>query len=216
MTRVKICGLSDTAHVLAAGEAGADFLGFVFAPSFRQISPERAAQLVEATHSLKQCPATVGVFVNKESSKVNRIGEQCHLDWVQLSGNENYQYCREIKHHIIKTIHIPAGKKAVEILNEVKTGYQAYNRKKFRCLLDSQISGAYGGTGKVFNWQLAREIAHMFPVIIAGGLTPENVGQLIMEIRPWGVDVSSGVETNGKKDTKKIKAFIEAVRKIDS
>ncbi len=212
MTRVKICGLSEIESALAAGEAGADFLGMVFASSRRQVSPEKARQLVEAVRSLENRPVVVGVFVNSTALEVNRIADYCQLDWVQLSGDENWQYCREIKSPIIKAIHIHKGQKTEDIITEIETGYQLRNKEELFCLLDTHDKAIYGGTGQVFNWQLAKEIVAMFPVMVAGGLTPANVGHLVGEVRPWGVDVASGVESDGQKDISKIRDFIWAVK----
>ena len=212
MTRVKICGIRDKTHALAAVEAGADFIGLVFAPSRRQVSPQKALPLVEVVRGLGSRPAVVGVFVNAPAQEVNHIAEYCQLDWVQLSGDETWQYCQELKKAIIKVIHVSSGQKTDEILADIETGYQLLPEKELVCLLDSRVGGAYGGTGQVFNWQLAREVSVRFPVMIAGGLTSANVGQLVREVQPWGVDVSTGVESNGLKDASKIRAFVKAVR----
>jgi phosphoribosylanthranilate isomerase len=212
MTRIKICGLSEIQHVLAAAEAGADFIGLVFAPSRRQVSTKKALQLVEAVCNLKPRPAVVGVFVNSAADEVNRIADYCHLDRVQLSGDEDWDYCQKIERPIIKTVHISNTQTAEQIVSEIATGYQLLPLQDCVCLLDSKVGDTYGGTGRAFNWQLAGKVSAKFPVLIAGGLTPNNVGQLVKETQPWGVDVSSGVETNGQKDTVKIKAFIQVAR----
>ena len=214
MTRVKICGLSEVEHALAAAKAGADFLGLVFAHSKRQVSAGRASQIVEAIHTLSPRPAVVGVFVNSPVDEVNRIADYCHLDWVQLSGDETWDYCSQIERPIIEAIHMSACTTTEEIAERMAAGHQLLLRQQLVCLLDSKAENRYGGTGQTFDWQLAKEISARFPVIIAGGLTPGNISQLVEKVHPWGVDVSSGVESNGRKDTTKILAFIEAVREV--
>jgi phosphoribosylanthranilate isomerase len=211
-TRIKICGIRDKAHALAAVEAGADFIGLIFAPSPRQVSPARAREIASAVKKSSDTTKVVGVFVNAPSSQVNELADFCALDWIQLSGDESWEYCQELKKTIIKVIHVSSGQKTDEILADIETGYQLLPEKELVCLLDSRVGGAYGGTGQVFNWQLAREVSVRFPVMIAGGLTVANVGQLVREVKPWGVDVSTGVESNGLKDASKIRAFVEAVR----
>jgi phosphoribosylanthranilate isomerase len=212
MTHIKICGLTEPAQAMMAVEAGADCLGMVLAPSRHQISPEGAMEIVKSVRRLKSSKEVVGVFVNATCGEVNRIADMCDLDWVQLSGDEPWEYCRDIERPIIKVIHISTNHTAYSILKEIETGHRLLSEHKFCGLLDTYVPNVFGGTGQSFDRKIAREISTVFPVFIAGGLTPDNVGHLVQEIRPWGVDVSSGVETNGTKDIQKIKDFIRAVR----
>ncbi len=214
MTRVKICGIAETIHALAAAEAGADFIGLVFAPSRRQVSLERAHEIALAVKDLKRPPLVVGVFVNTPASEVNWVAEHCGLDLVQLSGDEPWEYFRDIEHPFIKATRVLGEQDAGEIIAQISAGYKLLGRD-FICLLDTHVEGSYGGTGQTFDWGLARRVSATFPVIIAGGLSPQNVEQAVKLVRPFGVDVSSGVETGGAKDVSKIKAFIEAVRRAD-
>ena len=215
MTLVKICGIREKAHALAAIEAGADFIGLVFAPSKRLITPEQAGKIVGAAKNRSDAIDTVGVFVNMPAAEVNAIASACNLDWVQLSGDESWEYCRQIFKPVIKAIRIMQGQFAKQILADLARGAKILSSKKSLYLLDSEVEGRYGGTGTTFDWTLARQAAEKFPVIIAGGLTPQNVAEVIKMVTPWGVDVSSGVEADGVKDIAKIRAFIEAVRKAD-
>ncbi len=215
MTWIKICGISDIESAIAASQAGTDYLGMVFAPSRRQIPPEKALKIVDAVHQLDLHPQIVGVFVNKPVAEVNQIANYCKLDWVQLSGDENWEYCKKIETPIIKVFHIAPDARQAEISADVWKGYSLIPPHQLICLLDSAVGDAYGGTGTTFNWQVAKDVSEKFSVMIAGGLTPDNVGQLIKLTNPWAVDVSSGIETNGKKDATKMKAFIDTVRKLD-
>ena len=214
MTRIKICGIRCKAHALAAVEAGADFIGLVFAPSQRQVSPAQACEIASAVKKSSDAIKVVGVFVNAPSSQVNELSDFCALDWVQLSGDESWEYCLEVVRPVIKAIRIDQ-QSPEELCAELSTGGKLLPPQRFITLLDSQVEGKYGGTGESFNWTLAQQVSKRFPVIIAGGLDLKNVTRLIKRVAPWGVDVSSGVETGGVKDTSKIKAFIEAVRKAD-
>jgi phosphoribosylanthranilate isomerase len=211
MTRVKICGIRDKTHALAAVEAGADFIGLVFAPSQRQVSPAKACEIASAVKKSSDVTKVVGVFVNAPSSQVNELADFCALDWVQLSGDESWEYCREVVKPVIKAIRV-GRQSPEELYAELSTGGKLLPKQSFIALLDSRVEGKYGGTGESFDWNLAQQVAKRFPVIIAGGLDPKNVARLIETVRPWGVDVSSGVESNGLKDASKIRAFVKAVR----
>jgi len=190
----------------------------VFTPSKRQVTPIKAREIASAIKKSSD-PAyvrtkVVGVFVNAPASQVNEIADFCALDWVQLSGNESWEYCREVVEPIIKAIRI-GQQSPEEIYAELSAGDELLPSRRFVALLDSQVEGKYGGTGESFDWNLAQKVAERFPVIIAGGLDPNNVAKLIETVRPWGVDVSSGVETGGVKDPAKIRAFIKEVRQAD-
>lgn len=212
MTRVKICGITAAGQGLAAAAAGADFIGLVFASSRRQVTMAKALEIISAVSRTKNAPESAGIFVNLPASQVNEIADKCRLDRVQLSGDESWEYCRQIKRPIIKVLHISPQDTSEMVIRQIENGYRLLSPERLVCLLDTQIGSAYGGSGQTFDWELARHVAREFPVMIAGGLTPENVGYLIEKVHPWGVDVSSGVETQGKKDIQKIKDFIRGVK----
>jgi phosphoribosylanthranilate isomerase len=213
LTRIKICGITEVSRARAAIEAGADLIGVVLARSPRQVTRERAKEIAAAVKKYRV--PVVGVFVNMPSAMVNRVAATCGLDWVQLSGNESWEYCQQIEKPLIKTIHISPSLSEGELLAQMEDGERQLDFRPPVYLLDTLVKGKYGGTGQAFAWQIARRAAAKFPVIIAGGLKPENVGRVVARLRPWGVDVSSGVESKGVKDIGKIKAFIQAVRSAD-
>jgi phosphoribosylanthranilate isomerase len=215
VTKVKICGISDVQHALAAAQAGADFIGLVFARSTRQVSVDTALQITKEIARLIPRPQIAGVFVNALVEEVNRTADLIGLDRVQLSGDETWQYCSRVKRPVIKAVHISAHTGKKEILDHIDEGYRIMGRQRLVCLLDTKAREAYGGTGISFDWALAKEVAAKFPVIVAGGLNADNVKKLVGDVRPWGVDVSSGVETGGRKDAGRIAAFIRAVREIE-
>lgn len=198
-------------HAVKAGKAGADFIGMVFAESRRRVTPDKAAQLVAAVHDINPRPEAVGVFRNTPAAEVNGIARECKLDRVQLSGQESTEYCRDITFPIIKVVHVSPDANTDLILAQVQRWYEVMKEQNFLCLLDTVVDGKYGGTGLTFDWQIAKAVAAKFPVMVAGGLTPENVAEMVREVKPWGVDVASGVETNGRKDSMKIEVFIRTV-----
>jgi phosphoribosylanthranilate isomerase len=216
MTMVKICGLSEIEHVTASIEAGVDFIGFVFAESRRRVTPETAGNLTKAIMKRNHRPETVGVFANSPIETVNSVAECCKLDRVQLSGNETWQYCLQIKKPIIKVFHITYDTTINKVISDIEEGNRLLKNRNLIFLLDSKTGNQYGGTGRTFDWKVAKDIAAHFPIIVAGGLDPHNVTTLVNEVFPWGVDVSSGVETEGKKDPVKIKGFVRAVRQAES
>jgi len=216
MTAIKICGIKSEEHALAVAEAGADFIGLVFASSPRQVTAAQAEKIVSALKKSLTRVKAVGVFVNTPVPIVRKIADSCHLDWLQMSGDEPWEYCLELSRPVIKVIKVGHDNRPESISKNLEYGAQIMAGQKHMFLLDSSDGDKYGGTGLTFDWNLARPIAEKFPVIIAGGLNPENVGRAIKLIKPWGVDVSSGVETKGVKDMKKITKFIKAVRQADA
>jgi phosphoribosylanthranilate isomerase len=216
MTKIKIDGIKTEEQALAAAEAGADFVGMVFALSPRQITPARAEKIAMALKNSGAKTEVVGVFVNARPGTVRRNAERCHLDWVQLSGDEPWEYCIEVDRPVIKVMRVSRSKRAEQVVRDLEYGTKLLKKQKHIFVLDANVRGKYGGTGRKFDWKLAVPIAKKFPVMIAGGLKPDNVAEAIKIISPWGVDVSTGVETKGVKDMEKVKKFIEAVRRADA
>ena len=218
MTRVKICGMRDVEGAIAAAQAGADFLGFVFVERVRrQLSPEHGAQVIERfrreTAGEGPGPALVGLFANQPADFVNAVARKCDLDYVQLCGDEGPEYWQAMEPAVIRQVRVrSADPEALPItLGRVEDVLGA------GCvpLLDADEPGQLGGTGRSFDWSIAREVSAGRDVVLAGGLTPETVGDAIRKVRPWGVDVSSGVETDGNKDHDKVRAFVAAARQED-
>lgn len=216
MTRIKICGLSEIEHALFAAEAGSDFVGLVFAEGRRKISTDKALEISRAIRGLKTRPQVVGVFANHPAEDVNRISAHCRLDRVQLSGDETWEFCLGIELPVTKTIHISSTTTADQVLADITEGHRMLKDKDFIYLLDTKVGNLSGGTGQRFDWQLAKAVSARRPTMVAGGLDPDSVSDLVQLVRPWGVDVSSGVETDGRKDPAKIRAFVENVRDTDA
>lgn len=199
MVRVKICGITDSFIAGAAVKAGADALGFVFAESPRRVDPETARRICL---SLPPFVARVGVFVNSPPGVVREIVDYCGLDYAQLHGDETPEYCGNLRRRVIKAFKVRDAASLAKIREYPVAGV----------LLDALVPGQDGGTGRAFDWSLARDLPDVPPLVLAGGLTPENVGQAVRLVRPYAVDVSSGVETEGKKDPEKIRLFIRRAK----
>lgn len=201
MVKVKICGITNLEDALMAVEAGADALGFVFFKgSPRFISPEEAATVIRLLPPFVQ---VVGLFVNEEVATVNSIADRCGIDIVQLHGEETSEYCKGVKQRVIKAFRV----KDASVLEQLGE-YQVAG-----CLLDAWSAAAPGGTGTVFNWEIAARAVGSHRIILAGGLTPENVARAVAAVKPYAVDVSSGVEAApGKKDADLVRLFIRNAR----
>jgi phosphoribosylanthranilate isomerase len=214
MTLIKICGITSAQDALEIAGLRVDMLCLVFAESSRRVSSETASEITAALRALDSCPAVAGVFVNEDPQTINKIAQECRLDIVQLSGDESWDSCREIAYPVIMAVHITPSMQAGDIIEHIKQGMEQAKRPLL-CLLDSREGHKYGGTGRSFSREIAGEVSAAFPVIIAGGLSPENVGGLVGRVRPLGVDVSSGVETGGRKDMAKIRSLIKIVRSLE-
>jgi phosphoribosylanthranilate isomerase len=198
MVQVKICGITSLEDAYTAVDCGADALGFVFyPPSPRYVTPEQAAPIIGA---LPPFVTTVGLFVDVPCDVVNETVAHCGLDRVQLHGQETPEFCRRISRPVIKAIRIKNAESLAPVPDYAVAAY----------LLDAYVEGALpGGTGAAFAWELAARAKPYGPVILAGGLTPENIAAAIAQVRPYGVDVSSGVERlPGVKDPQKMRRFI--------
>lgn len=203
--KIKICGITNVADARAAVEAGADALGFVFhAASPRNVSPDIARTIIG---QLPPFVLAVGVFVNEDAKVVRDLMDSCGLALAQLHGDESAGYCESLGRPVLRAIRLK-DRGSLLTLAEYK------GRARVRGFVVEAFSeSAFGGTGRVADWHLAAEAAAAAPVILAGGLTAENVAEGIRTVRPYGVDVSSGVEASpGKKDHAKIAAFVRAVR----
>lgn len=199
--KVKVCGTTRLEDALWAVECGADAIGFIFYKKSPRCVTAKTAK--DICSQLPPFVNRVGVFVNETADRINRIAERCGLNVVQLHGDESPGFCKKIKVRVIKAVRVKNAA-SLKALSDYKVdGF----------LLDTYQKDHWGGTGKVFDWQLARKAKKAGPVILAGGLNPRNVNDAVRQVQPYGVDVSSGVEASpGKKDRKKVKAFLKAVR----
>lgn len=203
MTRIKICGITRSEDALVCAQAGVDAIGLVFyPPSPRHVVAAQAAAIARA---LPPFVTTVGLFVNPAAEQVEAVLDEVHLDVLQFHGDEPPEFCAGFGVPYLKAIRVKAGVDLVQCAIR----YQAAQG----LLLDAYVEGTPGGTGQSFDWELIPAELPL-PVILSGGLSPANVAGAIRRVRPWAVDVSSGVEASkGIKDAAKIVAFIEGVRK---
>lgn len=202
MVKIKICGITNIEDALFAVSLGVDALGFVFAESRRRITAVDARKIIDM---LPQSVLKVGVFVNEEEKRVREILELCYLDALQFHGDELPEYIQKFREKTIKSFRIK-DKRSLKAIPKYKAN--AY-------LLDAYSPKQYGGTGKTFNWDSAIEAKKFGPIILAGGLNPDNIEEAIKKVQPCAVDVSSGVESYpGKKDKKKLEEFVKRVRGV--
>ncbi|HEY5648643.1 MAG TPA: phosphoribosylanthranilate isomerase, partial [Nitrospiria bacterium] len=198
MMRVKICGLTNPEDAMAAAEFGADAVGFVlYRDSPRYIKPGDVREIIAG---LPPFVTTVGVFADAGEEEITSIVDRCGLDIIQLQGDETPELCRRLGPRVYKAIRVRDEGSLVRMASFSVSAF----------VLDTFRKDQLGGTGHTFDWNLALKAKDYGSVILAGGLNPDNIRKAVVTVRPAGVDVSSGVEaTLGKKDPKKIKAFIE-------
>ena len=203
MLKVKICGITNIDDARAAAEYGADALGFVFVKaSPRYIGPKAAADIIR---ELPPFIKTVGVFVNEPVETVGKIVAESGIDLIQLHGDERPEVCMRLKKRAIKAVRVIS----IESLEPVIS----YRDVISALLLDTYSKEFHGGTGQVFNWDIAVEAKQYCRIILSGGLTPDNIAAAVRYVRPYAVDVSSGVElSKGRKDHERLKLFIERAR----
>lgn len=205
MTKIKICGIKTLPDALAAIEAGADYLGFNSYPkSARFIEKSACAEITSVLKREHPQIKLVGVFVNSSVEEIKDILQTCQLDLAQLHGDETPEIFAQLAPHAFR---------AFRGIPESYAGYER-NEAPF-ILIDAAVKGVYGGSGVTADWTAAAELAKRYPLLLAGGLTPENVADAVRQAQPWGVDVASGVESApGEKDAGKMKAFVKAILDI--
>jgi phosphoribosylanthranilate isomerase len=214
MTKVKICGIKTLKDARAAIEAGADYLGFNFYPrSVRFIERQACAEITSVLKKEHPHVNLVGVFVNSSFTAVQDILNACSLHLAQLHGDETPEMVASFEGKAYKAIRLSANSETDSrtIMDFAKTRQGVGPA----LLVDAAVKGLYGGSGVTADWNGAAELAKQYPLLLAGGLTPENVADAIRQVRPWGVDVASGVESApGEKDSGKMKAFVKAILEL--
>jgi len=206
-TRIKICGMTELVRAREAVAAGVDALGFIFAPaSPRRVEPELAREIIAA---LPPFIDAVGVFVNEEAGVIRDIAQYCGLTLLQLHGDEEPDFCRRMPLRVIKAIRVGEHSSAADLA--------AYRGCAGAFLLDTFHENMAGGTGRSFDWQIIARLAPPAPVVLAGGLNPENVEAAIAQVQPFAVDFNSGLETApGRKDYELVSRAVAAVRRADA
>lgn len=205
MTKIKICGIKTLKDALAAIDARADYLGFNFYPkSVRFVEKQTCAEITSILKNDHPHIKLVGVFVNSLVEEIKDILDTCSLDLAQLHGDETSEMLKQLDGKAFK---------ALRGIPENINGFARDDAPAF--LLDASVKGVYGGSGVTANWVGAAELAKKYPLLLAGGLTPENVAEAVSRVKPWGVDVASGVEsTVGEKDARKMVEFVKEVRSV--
>ena len=208
-TLIKICGVRSPEIAQVVESLDADLMGLIFAPSKRQVTPDEAERIVGAVDRRTK---VVGVFVNESVGVMNELAARLNLDFVQLSGDEPAEVQAEIIRPVIRALRIPVETATDDACRHAERFFSCV-APAHALLLDTHVPGVYGGSGREGDWNLAARLAERFPLILAGGLRQDNVGQALDVVQPLGVDVSSGVETEGHKDPIKIEQFIANVRR---
>jgi phosphoribosylanthranilate isomerase len=211
MTKIKICGIKTLSDALSAIEAGADYLGFNFYPkSVRFIEADACAKITAALKQAHPAIKLVGVFVNSSADEVQHILETCSLDLAQLHGDETPEMVAAFNGRAFKAIRLSA-----DSVTDARMATDFADLRRGLApafLVDAAVKGVYGGSGAIADWSAAAELAKRVPLLLAGGLNPDNVAAAVRQVKPWGVDVASGVEAGpGSKDPGKMKAFVKAV-----
>jgi len=211
MTQTKICGLTNFEDARVAAEAGVDLLGFIFyEPSPRYVSPAVVKEIVaRLKDELDSPPRFVGVFVNAERAAIEQIMGDCGLDLAQLHGDESPEFVAHFAGRAFKAVNPASLRNAQEAARKFILHPPDF------MLLDAYHPTLRGGTGHIADWQMVQTVAQAHRLLLAGGLTPDNVAEAIRRVQPWGVDVSSGVEASkGRKDHAKVRALVAAVKNI--